>query len=157
MRSRRTREWTKGLIIAAGAAALVAAMPLAGSASSDAVTRGEVQKEVKEAMDAIKNYTYEKREDALQRAKKALGELDAELARREEKLSQDWSEMSELARERARETSAELRQRRQELAEWYGGMKHGSQRAWDEIKSGFTDAYAELKKAWEQSGTDEKK
>ena len=157
MRSRRTREWTKGLIIAASAAALVAAMPLAGSASSDAVTRGEVQKEVKEAMDAIKNYTYEKREDALQRAKKALGELDAELARREEKLSQDWSEMSELARERARETSAELRQRRQELAEWYGGMKHGSQRAWDEIKSGFTDAYAELKKAWEQSGTDEKK
>ena len=147
----------KGTVIAAGTAALVAGMPMAGAASSDSVTRGEVQKEVKEAMDAIKNYTYEKRDDALQRAKKALGELDAELARREEKLSQNWSEMSELARQQARETSAELRQRRQELAEWYGGMKHGSQRAWDEIKSGFTDAYAELKKAWEQSGTDEKK
>ena len=106
-------------------------------------------------MNAIKNYTYEKPDDALKRAKKALGELDAELARREEKLSQNWSEMSEVARQRARETSAELRQRRHELAEWYGGMKHGSQKAWDEIKSGFTDAYAELKKAWEQSGTDD--
>jgi flagellin-specific chaperone FliS len=157
MRSKRTREWMKGMVIGAGTAALVAGMPMAGVASSEAVTRAELRKEVSEAMDAIKNYTYEKREDALQRAKKALGELDAELARREEKLSQNWSEMSELARQRARETSAELRQRRHELAEWYGGMKHGSQRAWDEIKSGFTDAYAELKKAWEQSGTDEKK
>ena len=30
------------------------------------------------------------------------------------------------------------------LAEWYGGIKHSSDNAWDTVKQGFADAYRTL-------------
>jgi hypothetical protein len=59
--------------------------------------------------------------------------------------------MSEQARQKASSTTKELKQKRTELAEWYGGLKHGSKNAWEEIKAGFSQAYTEMKKAWENA------
>ena len=39
---------------------------------------------------------------------------------------------------------ADLRQRRNALAEWYGGMRHSSTAAWGEVRTGFVSSYHEL-------------
>ena len=35
----------------------------------------------------------------------------------------------------------ELRQQRNELAEWYGAMKYSAAENWDDAKDGFASAY----------------
>lgn len=38
--------------------------------------------------------------------------------------------------------------------EWYGGMKHSSAGAWNQMKKGFSDAYQSLYDSWKKA-TDE--
>lgn len=45
------------------------------------------------------------------------------------------------------EALRELRQQRNRVAEWYGGMEHGSAHAWEQVKRGFVTAYGELNSA----------
>ena len=40
------------------------------------------------------------------------------------------------------------RRQRNRVAEWYGGMEHGSAGAWDQVKRGFVTAYGELDSAF---------
>ena len=56
--------------------------------------------------------------------------------------------MSQSARTQARSTLATLRQQRNEVAEWYGGMKYSSSNAWDRMKQGFSNAYSSLHDSW---------
>lgn len=144
------------VLLSAACVALTALQPVYATepAKPKPPTSAEVRREINEAMDAISRYSAAKRDEALERASKALSDLDAQLEEREKRLRKDWSEMSERARQEAVETTNELKRHRNELAEWYGGMKHGSQKAWGEVRSGFSRAYAELKNAWERSGKD---
>jgi exonuclease VII large subunit len=132
-------------------AAIAASPAQAAETAKPDASAAEVRKEINEAMDAIARYSVTKRDEAVERANRALSKLDVELERRQQELRQRWNKMSESARAEARNTSDELERRRRELAEWYGGMKHGAQNAWEEIKSGFSRAYGELKKAWQRS------
>src|SRR6056297_102603 len=100
--------------------ASLAVLPVRAAETAKPATSAEVRKEITEAMEAIARYSATKRDEALERANKALSELDEELEQREQKLRQRWNEMSESAQAEARETSNELAQRRRELAEWYG-------------------------------------
>ena len=42
----------------------------------------------------------------------------------------------------------ELREKRDELAQWYEEMKDGSADAWDEISTGVGNAWNSLSEAW---------
>jgi len=44
-----------------------------------------------------------------------------------------------------------LRKKRNELAEWYGGMQHSSAKAWEHVKRGFLKSYEALSKAYEKA------
>ena len=59
--------------------------------------------------------------------------------------------MSQAAREKAQASRRALRERRTEVAEWYGGLKSSSDTAWDEIKEGFARAYEALAKSWDEA------
>jgi hypothetical protein len=54
-------------------------------------------------------------------------------------IEKKWDEMDQASREKDRKTIQALRKKRNELGEWYGGMKHSSADAWDHIKIGFVD------------------
>ena len=56
--------------------------------------------------------------------------------------------MDQAARREARSTLASLRKQRNELAEWYGGLKYSSAEAWGRVKSGFLKSYEALSKAF---------
>jgi hypothetical protein len=44
-----------------------------------------------------------------------------------------------------------LGQKRNKLAEWYGGMKHSSAGAWKHVKKGFLKSWEALLDAYEQA------
>lgn len=121
------------------------------SADKPTPSRAEVQKEVSEALEALRQYSIDQRDEALRRARQTLDELDERMEQREAELRDRWSEMSKEARMQAGAAEEKLKERREELAEWYGGLKHGSRNAWDELKKGFSRAYGEFSKAWKQS------
>ena len=56
--------------------------------------------------------------------------------------------MDQSARKKARAALDALRHERYELAEWFGGLKHSSREAWDEVKGGFVKSYEALKESF---------
>ena len=117
------------------------------SNADDAKTAAEVRKEMAEAGEAIRNYSADRKDYAVNAAKEVLAKIDKRIDRIEGRIDKAAAEMSQSARARARETLRQLRRKRQEVAEWFGALKHGSTEAWSEIKNGFADAYGDLQDA----------
>jgi hypothetical protein len=132
---------------------VVAPLPsLAAETPEKAATAKDVSKKAKETGRAIKDYTVAQRDEAVKEAKAALDDADVRIRRLERKLDADWDKMDQTARKKARATLDALRRERNELAEWYGGLKHGSSEAWEEVKSGFAKSYDALKKSFARAG-----
>ena len=143
-------------ITGAGILALLLGVAVAGSsaAAEDPDSAAEVKRETSELLQALKSYGAEQRDEALQRSGAALDRLDRRIDALENRMLEQWEEMDEAARVRARDSLRALREQRTRVAEFYGSMKSGSAKAWGEIRQGFTNAYQALHDAWEQSEQD---
>jgi hypothetical protein len=126
----------------------VAPPGVAADTSSSRTTAKDISKKAGETSRAIKDYTVEQRDEAIKNAKTGLDDLDRRIGRMERKVDRDWDRMDESARKKARATLNALRRQRDEVAEWYGGLKHGSAEAWEEVKSGFVKSYEALKESF---------
>lgn len=111
----------------------------------------EVKSEVADAAEAIKEYTVEQRDQAIAKMESILKDLDDRIDKLENRIDENWDQMTSAARREARTTLRELRKQRNEVAEWYGGLKHSSADAWEKLKKGFSDAYDALADAWTQA------
>jgi chromosome segregation ATPase len=127
---------------------LVLTAPSLAAASSDEVTREEMNQEISEAIAAIKGYSVEQRDRALEEARAMMDKLDARIARLEDSLQNDWNELSQATREQTNDSLRALRKKRNALSEWYGGLAQSSGEAWEEVKDGFSQAYADLQESW---------
>lgn len=103
-----------------------------------------LKKEVDQSVDAIRSYSAEHRDEALANARRIADGLDRQMERLQQQTDQGWARMSQAARTRSQATMADLRKRRNALAEWMGGMRHSSTAAWGEVRSGFVKTYHEL-------------
>ena len=121
--------------------------PAKQPADAPAPADGQVRRDVDQAVDAIRGYSTELREQAMANARLAAEDLDRQMARLQAQTNQRWSRMGETARTRSQATMADLRQRRNAMAEWYGGLRHGSTAAWGEVRVGFITSYHELAEA----------
>ncbi|MFW6114756.1 MAG: hypothetical protein ACOC6E_00505 [Thermodesulfobacteriota bacterium] len=119
--------------------------------AEDETTSKQVSKEVKEALEAVKQYSAEQRDEALNKVGIAIENLDARIADLEKRMEQKWDSMDQAAREKARDTLKSMRQKRNNLAEWYGGMKHSSSQAWKHVKEGFLKSYDALLGAYDKA------
>ncbi len=130
--------------------ALLAGSPLssAAEASGNRATAKDIAREADETGQAIKNYTVAQRDEAVKKAKAALDDLDRRVGRMETKLDGEWDRMDQAARRKARATLNALRRERNEVAEWYGGLKHGSAESWERVKAGFVKSYQALKESF---------
>lgn len=108
----------------------------------------EMKKEVSEAASAIGDYTIEQKDAAVTKAKEMMDKLDRKTDSLERKLEGNWADMQQASREKYQKSLQELRQRRNQLSEWYGGMKQSSKDAWTEVKKGFSNAYDGVVKAY---------
>ena len=111
----------------------------------------EVRKETNEALQSIKAYSIDKKNEAMAKAKEMMDKMDAKIDELEKQSSEKWQQMSEASRKKSEETLKELRKKRNDIAEWYGGMKQSSSKAWEEVKKGFVDSYHSLQKAFDKA------
>ncbi|HET7200450.1 MAG TPA: hypothetical protein VFI80_06520 [Burkholderiales bacterium] len=131
-------------------AALFAASPLsfAAEASGARTTAKDISRKADDTARAVKNYTVQQRDEAIKSAKSALDDLDARLRSLDRKVDREWDKMDQAARKKARTAQGALRRERDDVAEWYGGLKHGSAESWEEVKDGFVKSYEALKKSF---------
>lgn len=102
----------------------------------------------KDVARTIKDYTVTQRDEAIKNAKAALDDVDARIRGMERKLDNEWDKMDQAARKKAREALAALRRDRNEVAEWYGGLKHSSAESWEQVKAGFVKSYEVLRESF---------
>ena len=126
----------------------ISSASIAADASTDKTTAKDISKKAGETGRAIKDYTVAQRDDAIKSAKAALDDADARIRRLERKLDNDWDKMDQAARKKARAALAALRRERNEVAEWYGGLKHSSAESWEQVKAGFVKSYDVLKESF---------
>lgn len=136
------------------ALALALAMASQLSLADDKTTAKDVGTKVEDTGKAIGSYTIAERDKAIKSAQAALADADARLRRMERKVDAEWDKMDATTRKKARATLNTLRKERDELAEWYGGLKHSSAEAWDEVKGGFVKSYEALKQSFTKAGKD---
>ncbi len=131
---------------------ILGATPVCYAQTADANTSiEEVKKETQELLQTIGDYTADKRDEAVQKAKDGLNKLDKRIDTLEARVDKNWDKMNEAAQKQARENLKALRKQRNKVAEWYGSMKTSSANAWEHMKKGFSDAYKALEDAWEKS------
>lgn len=132
--------------------AMLGLMPVAhATASSDSVSAKEVQREAKDLIQALKNYTASQKDEAVRKTGAALDNLDRRVDALETRIDKNWDKMNKATRDKARTTLRALRKQRTEVAEWYGSLKSSSSDAWGQMKKGFTEAYASLHEAWNKA------
>lgn len=119
--------------------------------STDKTSIKEVKQEVQDAIQALKEYSADQRDEAIKETKTALNRLDNRIDALETRIDDNWDRTNEAVREKARATLKSLRRQRTRLAEWYGSLKSSSAAAWEEMKKGFSDAYISLYNAWEEA------
>ena len=115
---------------------------------AQAIDLEQLQQDWAEAIDSLVDYSADQRDAAVAKAGEALEQMDKTLAELEVRTAEEWADMSEEARNQRAELMRELETQRRYLAEWYGAMKHGSEQAWTEVKTGFIGAYQLMQEAW---------
>ena len=139
------------------AVALLASLGLAAAQAAQdqqETSAEDIKRESAELLQALKSYGAEQRDEALEKSRVALDNLDRRIEALETRLLEQWEEMDEATRARARESLQALREQRTRVAEWYGSLKSGSATAWGHIKQGFSNAYRAMNEAWEKSEED---
>ena len=70
---------------------------LADEPGTDTESSTQVKKEVKEALQAIKGYSVEKRDDAVKKTRMVMQDLDVRIQDLEDKIQDHWARMDEAA------------------------------------------------------------
>ncbi|HSM31690.1 MAG TPA: hypothetical protein VK854_13410 [Woeseiaceae bacterium] len=109
----------------------------------------DVKRESQELAHTIADYSEDQRDEAVREVESALSTADRRIQDFEQQVEANWDDLSETAREEAREDLETLKARRAAVAESYEELKSDSGAAWAEVKKGFSDAYAELEAAFE--------
>jgi hypothetical protein len=150
MYARKTFPAVLVAAVLAGVAPLTsrASMPAHESRNDRAPDLQQVQRDWSKASRTLMQYGVAQRNEALARGRKLLDRMDGQLDALEAQTQRNWSKLSRAAREHRREALRELRRQRNRVAEWYGGMEHGSAGAWDQVKRGFVTAYGALDSAF---------
>ena len=123
----------------------------AAQTAAEKTTAKDVKEKTAEALQAISSYTADQRDEAVKQAKEALDDLDTRIDLMQSQLNQKWDQMDQSARTKARETLTALQKQRTAVAEWYGGLKHSSRNAWEDVKTGFLKSYHEIRDALDKA------
>ena len=110
----------------------------------------EVKQKVGDAMEAIREYSIDQKNQALSKAREALDRMDRKMDELERRSHEKWQQMNKATREKTEEELRKLRKERNDIAEWYGGMKQSSAKSWNKVKKGFIGSYHSLEKSFDK-------
>lgn len=120
-------------------------------AAADKTTVTEINQQAQELLTSLKDYTVDQRDEAIQKTKAVLDNLDNRINHLEAGIVGNWDKMDQAARKQSRLRLKALRDQRTRVAEWYGSLKSSSADAWKQMKTGFASAYTDLHDAWQKA------
>jgi len=109
----------------------------------------DVKQQSGELADTLGAYTETQRQQAMQEIETTMSEVDRRLESFESTVDSGWDDLSEQAQEEARQNIDMLKRKREQMAESYNDMQAASGAAWDKMKKGFSDAYADINNAFD--------
>ncbi len=116
-------------------------------------TGKDVKQKTGEAAEAIRDYTVERKDQAVAQARKLSNDLEARIKQLERKASRASGEAKTTAQKQLDELRDKRAQTKKKLAE----MKDASSASWDTAKQGFVDAYRDLRQAYDRAAGELKK
>ena len=132
----------------------VSSVSLAAHHDEQKTSASDVKKEAVETYQVMKEYTLEQRDEAIEAAQEKIAKLDVRIAEMQQLIDEKWQNMSKDARIKTRNSIDALNQKRQELAEWLGGLRYSSRQAWEGVKKGFADSFDRLERAFAEASQD---
>ena len=123
----------------------------AAQTSTHETATKDVKEKVVDAAQAIKSYSVNQRDEAVKKANAALDDLDVRIDSMESQINKKWHQMDQSSRKKSRDTLTALRKQRNEVAAWYGGLKHSSSKAWEDVKKGFLKSYRDLRDSFDKA------
>ncbi|MDR4517599.1 MAG: hypothetical protein MRK00_09465 [Nitrosomonas sp.] len=110
----------------------------------------EINQQTQKLIQSLKDYTNVQGGEAVHKIKTALENLGNCIDALEISVDNNWENMKQASRERARVNLKTLRMQRIQMAQWYGSLKSGFVETWEHTKKGFSSAYLKLHKTWEK-------
>lgn len=138
-------------VFIAGIAYAASAGEKGADKTTEKTTIKDVKKEMAEALEIINAYSADQRDEAVKSVETTLADIDSKIEDYENRIENKWDQMDQATRNKTKNTLKLLQKKRNEVAEWYGGMKHSSDMAWDHIKKGFTESYQSLSDAYDKA------
>lgn len=130
---------TLKLLLCCGVASLIAINAYATTYNKDS-TNTTIER-TKASIEDFKNYTIDKKDQAVEKAKDLMVDLDKKIKNLDDSISDKKNDMSDAIRESKRKTLVTLRKQRQDVQNWYDKFKDSTKDAWEEVKNGFVKAY----------------
>ena len=105
----------------------------------------------KELAEAIKNYSAERKTDALAAMKETLAQMDQQIGLLRDKINKQWEEMEPEARKKADETMQQLQRQRDKTADAIEELRKSSEKTWNSLKEEFMRNYKKFKNEFEDA------
>jgi len=116
-------------------------------------TGKDVGQKAAETGEAIRDYSVEKKDEAVAHAKRLAADLDARIKELEAQTSKQTGE----AKAKAQAQLKDLRAKRAEASRKLADLSRASKASWDRAKEGFANAYRDLATAYDQAAAEFKK
>jgi hypothetical protein len=130
------------VVLTLSAFTTLTALPVSGAKEeTKRVDAADAEREAREAAEAFRDYTVEQKDLAVQAARRALADLDEQMAKWSRDMDRNWAQLNETARRNARDALESLREERQQTEEWFNELKQSSRHAWEDAKLDFARSY----------------
>ena len=110
----------------------------------------KARQEVGEAVDAVGDYSQEKKEEIMNSLEENLAELDKQM----EAMKEKGKSLADDARQKWNERKSDLEAQRAALRKRMDELKDSSGEAWKELREGANSAWKELKTAFDKAATE---
>lgn len=127
------------------AVALLFFCPLPAPAQQ--TTAKDVGQKMAETGDAIKDYTVDKKDEAVAHAKKLGSDIDAKIKDLEAQASKQAGE----AKAKSEQMIKDLKAKRTKVSSKFNDLSKATKNSWDETKKGFADAYRDLATSYDRA------
>jgi hypothetical protein len=116
-------------------------------------TGKDVGQKAAETGEAIRDYSVEKKDEAVAHAKRLSADLNARIKELETRAAKETGE----AKTKAQAQLKELRAKRAEASRKLADLSRASKASWDRAKEGFANAYRDLAAAYDRAAAELKK
>jgi hypothetical protein len=125
--------------------ALLASVPFPVLAQQ--TTAKDVSQKMTETGEAIKDYTVDRKDEAVAYAKKLRSDMDAKIKALEARASKQPAE----AKAKSDQMIKDLKAQRAKMSGKFNDLSKATKASWDETKKGFADAYRDLARSYDKA------